>query len=206
MKKVTELVEMVDRSPLATLGEMWRSFFKRSDQPNRVINQVKRSPTGFTLIELLVVIAIIGILATFGVANFLPSQARARDARRKNDLDQIKKALRIYYNDYNGYPSTSGGNIVGCGDAVNPANCVWGASWVRGGMTYMRILPQNPRGSNYTYYAGSSCGSGVHDFRLVAVLENTSDQDILESHNRCDNNCGLTWDGTNQNQYVVCAD
>ena len=54
---------------------------------------------GFTLIELLVVISIIGILATLLIANIGGVRERARDARRKNDLNQIQKALEMYKND-----------------------------------------------------------------------------------------------------------
>ncbi len=53
---------------------------------------------GFTLIELLVVISIIGILATLLIANLGGIRERARDAQRKNDLNQIQKALEMYKN------------------------------------------------------------------------------------------------------------
>jgi len=60
---------------------------------------------GFTLIELLVVISIIGLLAALIVVNFNAARERARDVQRKSDLDQVKKALRMYYNDNNFYPT-----------------------------------------------------------------------------------------------------
>ena len=52
--------------------------------------------TGFTLIELLVVISIIGLLAGLVISNVAGVRERARDVERKTDLDQIKKALRMY--------------------------------------------------------------------------------------------------------------
>jgi len=66
---------------------------------------------GFTLIELLVVIAIIGILATIvvaGVSNYL---ARARDAKRIADIEEIKNALITYYADNAKYPEPTGTGI-----------------------------------------------------------------------------------------------
>jgi prepilin-type N-terminal cleavage/methylation domain-containing protein len=61
---------------------------------------------GFTLIELLTVVTIIGVLSTMGVVAYLSAQPRARDARRKSDLEQYKNALEVYATKNNGfYPS-----------------------------------------------------------------------------------------------------
>jgi prepilin-type N-terminal cleavage/methylation domain-containing protein len=54
----------------------------------------------FTLIELLVVIVIIGILATIGVAQFNNYAAKARDAKRVQDLAVIHKAFLAYYTEH----------------------------------------------------------------------------------------------------------
>ena len=59
---------------------------------------------GFSLIELLVVISIIGILTTVLVMNFVGSRQRARDAQTIQNLNSIKNALRMYYNEYQFYP------------------------------------------------------------------------------------------------------
>ncbi|PJC66747.1 hypothetical protein CO018_00305 [Candidatus Beckwithbacteria bacterium CG_4_9_14_0_2_um_filter_47_11] len=60
---------------------------------------------GFTLIELIVVIAIIGTLTGLIVNNLNDARARARDAKRKQDLGSFKTALRLYYNDNQTYPA-----------------------------------------------------------------------------------------------------
>lgn len=55
------------------------------------------SRKGFTLIELLVVISIISMLAGVILVGTAGSRAKARDARRMSDVDQIRRALELYY-------------------------------------------------------------------------------------------------------------
>src|SRR3972149_6088887 len=68
-------------------------------------NYLKRK-SGFTLIELLVVIAIIGILVTIVVVAIDPVKliGESRDAKKREELQQLKNALQLYYNDNNSYP------------------------------------------------------------------------------------------------------
>ena len=84
-----------------------------------LINNLNPSPTlpltgqgeekkwGFSLVELLVVISIIAVLTSVLVANFMGMRERARDAQKIQDLNAIKSALRMYYNDKQSYPLTS---------------------------------------------------------------------------------------------------
>src|SRR5260221_5566566 len=106
---------------------------------------------GFTLIELLVVIAIIAILVAFVVSNFLGARQRAKDAKKKVELQQLKSALRLYYNDYSLYPgpnTTSSNTFDGCGSLTPPsADCSAACSgqFAVGGSgcanMYMKLLP-----------------------------------------------------------------
>jgi prepilin-type N-terminal cleavage/methylation domain-containing protein len=57
----------------------------------------KASQRGFTLIELLVVVAIIGLLSSVVLASLSNARAKARDARRLSDLNQINLAIQMYY-------------------------------------------------------------------------------------------------------------
>lgn len=160
----------------------------------------RKTRRGFTLIELLVVISIIGLLAALIMVNFNAARERARDVQRKSDLDQTKKALRMYYNDKNLYPGTSGSRICGCDDPCTTFE--WGTmAFACGGMTYMKFLPQDPNYKaagdvNYSYNQSDS-GQG---FCLWTTLENKSDGEISRSKTRC-SSCAV-----GQNDYVVCAD
>ena len=68
---------------------------------------------GFTLIELLIVITIIGILAVALLPSVLGAPARARDAQRKADLNNIIAALEAYSSDKQSYPATPGNGTIG---------------------------------------------------------------------------------------------
>ncbi len=66
-----------------------------------------RKKRGFSLVELLVVMGIIALLTTVLLPNLVGMRTRAKDVQKKQDLESIKGALRIYYNDFQLYPSAS---------------------------------------------------------------------------------------------------
>lgn len=74
----------------------------------------RRSCKGFTLIELLVVMSIIALLLTVGLSFYGNAQRASRDAKRRADLDAIKKSLEVYktergtYSPATTFPCTNG--------------------------------------------------------------------------------------------------
>lgn len=62
---------------------------------------------GFTLVELLVVIAIISILATLLLLQLGLARAKARDAKRIADINQVRSALELYFDDNGSYMATN---------------------------------------------------------------------------------------------------
>lgn len=154
---------------------------------------------GFTLIELLIVISIIGVLAGLLFTNFSSARERTRDIKRKSDLQQVKHALRLYYNDYQKYPEASVTKIAGCG--VNgDTECDWGETFKAGaGQTiYTNQLPTDPLSTqSYTYAKISD-----DDFQLTASLENGSDETAAISQEKC----GVPAVNVTLRLYMLCAD
>lgn len=67
----------------------------------------KNHSHGFTLVELLVVIAIISILATLLLLQLGVARAKARDAKRIADVNQVRSAAELYFDDNGSYPGTN---------------------------------------------------------------------------------------------------
>jgi general secretion pathway protein G len=138
-----------------------------------------KNKKGLTLIELLVVLAILGILATILLANLSGSRGRARDVKRKGDLDQIRKALEMYKYDHPGYPEYTD-------DFVSMASDL-----EAGG--YMTEVPNDPLGGSETYhYTCPRSGSDIHTLLLYACLENVSDPDADDADEGTDDLCSGT--------------
>jgi general secretion pathway protein G len=101
---------------------------------------------GFTLIELLVVVTIITILTAVGMSNYRSFSQKARDSRRKADLESLRGALELYRADAGVYPAT----LPACGlplSFTSPSNT----------NTYMEKIPCDPQTSvNYFYQRISS--------------------------------------------------
>ena len=154
---------------------------------------------GMTLIELMIVVAIIGILATFVLTNLSGARERARDARRKADLDGISKGLRLYYNDSQGFPPSTSDYAI--------TNNPWGGPLTNTAATttYVNYLSYDPSsaGTNnvsYQYYSPST-----DQFLLVASLENLSDPDAAISRQVC-STLYSGFSGTKSaNDYTVCV-
>src|SRR3989338_1593038 len=95
---------------------------------------------GFTLIELLVVVAIIGLLSSIVLTSLNGARVKARDAKRMEDLRQIRIAIELFYDDNNYYPS------AGCWDCNNYRYSNTGSwdSLAADLAPYIKSLPEDP--------------------------------------------------------------
>lgn len=147
------------------------------------------SNKGFTLIELLVVIAIIGVLAGVVLASLNVAREKARDAQRQSDIQQISKALELYYLDNGRYPSevwcdSSRGSTNAGPCNTNTSGNAWDVtSGIYLGLVpnYIPALPVDPINDTtyFYYYEPVSVGAAVgSDYCLNAKLEGGGDFEI----------------------------
>ena len=127
---------------------------------------------GLTLLEILIAISLIGILI-FSSVIFVPTQIKkAKDAKIKAHLHQIKMGLEDYYDSNSEYPKT----LPDCNQSL-----------VKDGKFYIPNIPCNPYdGSSYVYRRNQ--GESEDWFKLYALLGNENDSNI--SLVGCDGGCG----------------
>lgn len=131
---------------------------------------------GFTLVEILVVMVIIGILASLIAGNFVGTRLKARDSKRKNDINQVKSSLEAFYNDHHAYPpADANGNIT-----YNNVVVTWGTDPLvdANGTVYMATLPDDPVSTmKYVYVTDDS----EQKYQIFAHLENTNNSDEIRT-------------------------
>lgn len=127
----------------------------------------KKKVSGFTIIEVLIVVAVLAILSGILLTtNIKTSLQRARDSKRKQDLNKLVRILEDYYNDNQQYPPAndpSDGKIAGA---------PWGSSFPN----YVSMLPKDPLSSQRDYYYQT--GPQRKFYVIYTKLENTTDPDI----------------------------
>ena len=141
--------------------------------------------SGFTLIELLVVISIIGLLSSIVLTSVNSARAKARDARRIEDLGQIRTALELFYDTNGFYPQSN------CGWDCNEYRYSYNSSWdalAADLAPYIPTLPKDPTNNScppwspgcHTYaYGNVGRNSQRVQYDLTANLEDTGNP------NRC---------------------
>lgn len=152
-------------------------FLNKTHMKTNLKNWSQGARKAFTLIELLIVITIIGILAVALLPSVLGAPARARDAARKADMNNIVAALESYNSDKNTYPTDT--NV--CIDQIAGLN-----TYFSGGKT-----PVDPQGKKKDGTAvGSPCLSGYYyntgdgkpvSYVIASYMEVSGDANIVNT-------------------------
>lgn len=137
--------------------------------------------SGLSMIELLTVVSIIALLVILAITQLPQQVTKARDGRRKSDLQKIKIAFENYYSDNDCYPDPD--ILDNCGGSdLSP---------------YLASIPCDPQtGEKYLYAPeeGTSCPG---HYRVYADLEVDTDPVIAELGCNVAGGCGAyTFFGT----------
>ncbi|MBU0707741.1 type II secretion system GspH family protein [Patescibacteria group bacterium] len=153
------------------------------------------SNSGFTLIELLVVVSMMVFLTAAIVVYLKPTQAEARDSKRKADMAIIQSALNLYFESNGEYPSTSEGYEscfeVELGGIEGGVVCSsYGTDpvyWIPGINDFMSPPPRdpgkhaNPDHDAYYYMRDVASQTGQpHSYVLFFMLENGEQDNVCD--------------------------
>jgi prepilin-type N-terminal cleavage/methylation domain-containing protein len=145
-----------------------------------LLNTRRASLMGFTLIELLVVISIIGILASFSVVSLNGARVKARDAKRKADMSQMRVAIYLYYDDNLSYPRCGSWDedLEDFGATADCYNTTLTNALINQSKPYMSELPIDPKETGIYVYRYVSTAAGDQFVLAYNVEENDQVQII----------------------------
>jgi general secretion pathway protein G len=118
--------------------------------------------SGFTLIEIMVVVLIIGLLATLVAVNVIPRKEEANRVKACADIKSLETALKLYYLDNHGYPTTEQGlkSLV-----EQPTIGKIPCCWKQGGYIEGGHIPKDPWDNDYVYISPAPNGS---DYEIIS--------------------------------------
>lgn len=142
---------------------------------------MKKSFKAFTFFEILIGFCIVAFIVSIVFIGLHSTRAKARDAGRISDLNQLKTLLQLYYMDNDSYPisPTSSENVrIWCSleETEGDDECAMFAEEFHSKLKpYSDIIPGDPfypkeeSGEKYSYqYKSSSIGS---EYKIRAFLE-----------------------------------
>lgn len=108
-----------------------------------------KTARGFTLLELLLFIVVLGVIVAviFSLVNPLKRINQAKDAKIRNDIDQIANGLQWYMAMYLKFPADPATALVASGD--------------------LKTYPTSPDGTPYEYERSADCDSNPTNCKAV---------------------------------------
>ena len=99
-----------------------------------------RQKQGFTLIEILVVVAVIAIISSVVMSYVFSATVRGRDSRRKQNVDQIVKAVGLFFNENGFLPR----NETGWCTYISNTTSGYGPAFQNDLLPYMKTMQFDP--------------------------------------------------------------
>lgn len=171
--------------------------------------------SGFTLQELLIVIAILALAFTFMLAflNPITQLAKARDGKRKSDLNKLRIILEDFYNDHNCYPKPT--EI--CYDALTDDDIPCHICGYEKNPLPNFSLPCNPSHPKLQYLYDVENSDCPQWYRIYTKLQFEEDKDSIElgcGFSSCGPGPDYGYDygisspgkGLEKNEYLYCYD
>lgn len=134
-------------------------------------HSMKKFLYGFTLLELLVVIGIIGILVGLGAVSYSTAQKKARDAKRKSDLQTLQNCLEQYYSYNNNfkYPVSTNDSDIQTTDTFNCGTSTISIQDPLDNTTYYYTLTNTDATNQSTY---TICATALEAGGITPCLSN----------------------------------
>ena len=109
-----------------------------------MFKQLRTDESGLTLIELTIVIVILGILAAFIAPRIINAPQKAKVAKARIEIGNLKTALQLYATEVGEYPTTEQG-LDALWRAPSPTPPSWGGPYLD------QQLTNDPWGNPYVY-------------------------------------------------------
>lgn len=127
----------------------------------------------------MVVISIIGFLATMAIYSLNNARMKSRDATRLSDINQLQKAIDLYYDSNGHYPQVTYAS-------TNDDNCGEDGKWcdLESELEpYISKLPRDPSGLQNInrYFYDSNSEDSYQSYGLMTSLEGTNNGGLLEN-------------------------
>jgi type II secretory pathway pseudopilin PulG len=173
--------------PKASLSAKLNSFFasgrllvwRRPTKRGKSGNQRWSGQDAISLIEVLIGVVLVAVLVLVAMRYFGPQLDKARDGRRKSDLEKISIAFEHYYSDFECYPPPDILDNCGSNDLA----------------PYLGQVPCDPLTRQpYLYLPHPNPDDRCSGFRVFAGLSN--ERDVAIARLGCDQapGCGLVYE------------